>query len=157
LALVLAGKRGWMSEGLLAKAEEAGIAGRVHLAGYVDERDLAALYSGATLFVIASLYEGFCLPVLEAMACGTPVACSNTSSLPEVVGDAALTFDPHDVEEMAVVMGRLLAEGDLRAELVARGHERCARFTWGACARQVIGVLERVAGAPSMERSFRDT
>ncbi|MFN2232414.1 MAG: glycosyltransferase family 4 protein [Anaerolineae bacterium] len=157
LTLVLAGKRGWMSEGLLAKAEEAGIAGRVHLAGYVDERDLAALYSGATLFVIASLYEGFCLPVLEAMACGTPVACSNTSSLPEVVGDAALTFDPHDVEEMVVVMGRLLANGNLRAELVARGHERCARFTWGACARQVMRVLERVAGAPLRERTFGDS
>lgn len=157
LTLVLAGKRGWMSEGILAKAREAGIAGRVHVAGYVDERDLAALYSGATLFVIASLYEGFCLPVLEAMACGTPVVCSNTSSLPEVVGDAALTFDPHDVEEMAAAMGRLLVDSNLRVELVARGHERCARFTWGACARRVIDVLERVAGAPSMERSFRDT
>jgi glycosyltransferase involved in cell wall biosynthesis len=157
LTLVLAGKRGWMSEGLLAKAEEAGIAGRVHLAGYVDEGDLAALYSGAQLFVMASLYEGFCLPVLEAMACGTPVACSNTASLPEVVGDAALTFDPHDVQGIATAMGRLLADEDLRGELMARGRERCTRFTWGACARQVMGVLEREAGRPSRERTFRDT
>ena len=145
LTLVLAGKRGWLSEGILAKAGEVGIAGRVHLTGYVDDRDLAALYSGATLFVMPSLYEGFCLPVLEAMACGTPVACSNTSSLPEVVGDAAVTYDPHDVGDMATAIGRVLAEEGLRAELVARGHERCTQFTWSACARQVIDVLEQVA------------
>jgi len=145
LALVLAGKRGWMSEGILAKAGEVGIASRVHLTGYVDEGDLAALYSGARLFVMPSLYEGFCLPALEAMACGAPVACSNTSSLPEVVGDAAMTFDPHDVEDMATVIRRVLAEEGLRAVLVARGHERCTQFTWSACARQVIDVLEQVA------------
>lgn len=157
LTLVLAGKRGWLSEGIVAKAREAGVAGRVHLTGYVDEGDLAALYSGAALFVIASLYEGFCLPVLEAMACGTAVACSSTSSLPEVVGDAALNFDPHDVQEMATTIGRLLVDEDLRGELVARGHERCARFTWGACARRVMGVLEQVAGTPSRERTSVDT
>jgi glycosyltransferase involved in cell wall biosynthesis len=157
LKLVLAGKRGWMSEGILAKVGEAGIAGRVHLTGYVDEADLAALYSGAELFVVPSLYEGFCLPVLEAMACGTPVACSNTSSLPEVAGDAALTFDPHDVKDMATAMGRLLADEDLRSALVARGRERCVQFTWGACARRVIGVLEQAAGTPSRESTSEDT
>jgi len=146
LTLVLAGKRGWMSKGILTKAGEVGIAGRVRLTGYVDDRDLAALYSGATLFVMPSLYEGFCLPALEAMACGTPVACSHTSSLPEVVGDAAATFDPHDVEDMAAVIRRVLVDGELRAGLVARGHERCVQFTWSACARTVIDTLDHVAG-----------
>jgi glycosyltransferase involved in cell wall biosynthesis len=144
LSLVLAGKRGWMSEGVLAKVANAGLAGRVHLTGYVDEGDLAALYTGARLFVMPSLYEGFCLPVLEAMACGTPVACSSASSLPEVVGDAAVTYDPHSVEDMVRAIGRVLADDELQEVLVVRGHKRCAEFTWNACARQVIDVLERV-------------
>lgn len=145
LALVLAGKRGWMSEDILADAGKAGIAGRVVLTGYVDEADLAALYSGATLFVMPSLYEGFCMPVLEAMACGTAVACSNTSSLPEVAGDAAIAFDPRDVADMARAIGRVLANRELRAELVARGTKRSRQFTWSACARTVLDTLEQVA------------
>ena len=147
LVLVLAGKRGWLNEGISAAAEEIGIAGRVLVTGYVDEEDLAALYSGARLFVMPSLYEGFCLPVLEAMACGTAVACSNTSSLPEVVGDAAATFDPHSVQDMATAIRRVLEEEKLRAELVVRGRQRCRQFTWSACARTVIETLEQVAGS----------
>jgi glycosyltransferase involved in cell wall biosynthesis len=112
--------------------------------GFVAEADLAALYSGALLFAMPSLYEGFCMPVLEAMACGTPVVCSNTSSLPEVVGEAALTFDPCDVEAMADRMGCVLADSALGQQLVAKGIERSARFTWEACARQVLAVVEQV-------------
>jgi glycosyltransferase involved in cell wall biosynthesis len=145
LTLVFAGKRGWMSDDIRAAIVEAGIVDRVLLTGYVDAEDLAALYSGANLFVMPSLYEGFCLPVLEAMACGTPVACSNVSSLPEVVGDAALTFDPHSVEGIAWSIERVLAEEGLRAELTARGRERCTMFTWPACAQTVIGALEEAA------------
>jgi glycosyltransferase involved in cell wall biosynthesis len=145
LTLVLAGKRGWMSEGIVARAGEIGIEDRVHLTGYVDEKDLAALYSGARLFVMPSLYEGFCMPVLEAMACGTAVACSNASSLPEIVGDAAATFDPHSVEDMARVVRHVLEEEELRAGLVMRGHERCAHFAWSDCARRVLDTLEQVA------------
>ncbi|MBN1642338.1 MAG: glycosyltransferase family 4 protein [Anaerolineae bacterium] len=144
LSLVLAGKRGWLYDAILDKAQERGLAGRVLLPGYVDDADLGALYSGATLFVMPSLYEGFCMPVLEAMACGAPVVCSNASSLPEVVGDAALTFDPLDVRGMARALERLLIDEHLRAECVSRGRARAAQFTWQACAQTAIHVLERV-------------
>ena len=142
--LVLAGKKGWLYDDILAQAQRLGIAGQVRFTGFVDEADLAALYSGAALFAMPSLYEGFCMPVLEAMACGTPVICSNVSSLPEVAGDAALTFDPHDVDAMAAAMARALGDRPLRAELVRRGLEQAARFTWQRCARQVLDVLESV-------------
>jgi alpha-1,3-rhamnosyl/mannosyltransferase len=89
-----------------------------------------------------SLYEGFCMPVLEAMACGTPVVCSADSSLPEVVGEAALCFDPHDVKEMALVMARALVRAELRRSLIAQGSERVRGFTWSRAARQVLDVLE---------------
>lgn len=145
LALVLAGKRGWMSERILATVDRAGVTERVLLTGYVDEGDLAALYSGARLFIMPSLYEGFCLPVLEAMACGTAVACSNSSSLPEVVGDAAVTFDAQDTADMAAAIRRVLQEEELREALIGRGYARCAQFTWSACARTVIDALEQAA------------
>jgi glycosyltransferase involved in cell wall biosynthesis len=150
LRLVLAGKRGWLYEGILSRARELGVAERVVFLGFVDAVDLPALYSGALLFVMPSLHEGFCMPALEAMACGTPVACSSVSSLPEVVGEAALTFDPHDVEDIALAMRRGVDDGALREELIARGFERVKRFTWQRCAEQVLDVLER-AGSASLD------
>ena len=144
LQLVLAGKRGWLAEDLRSQAQKLGIGGQVVTPGFVDDADLATLYSGATLFVMPSLYEGFCMPVLEAMACGTPVACSDVSSLPEVAGDAALMFDPHDVVGMARQMDRGVYDVSLRAALIAQGLARARRFTWRACAHQVLEVLERV-------------
>jgi glycosyltransferase involved in cell wall biosynthesis len=144
--LVLAGKKGWLYQEILKRGRELGLEEQVVFAGFVPDADLAALYSGASLFVMPSLYEGFCLPVLEAMACGTPVACSATSSLPEVVGDAALTFDPQDTGEMAAAMWRALSEPRLRETLVARGAEQIKGFTWSRAARQVLEVLERVPG-----------
>lgn len=146
LQLVLAGQRGWLYDDILRRVEDLGLERHVVCPGFVEEADLAALYSGALLFVMPSLYEGFCMPVLEAMACGTPVVCSNTSSLPEVVGDAALTFDPLDVEAMADRIACALADDALRQQLVAKGVERSARFTWEACARQVLAVVEQVGG-----------
>jgi glycosyltransferase involved in cell wall biosynthesis len=89
-----------------------------------------------------SLYEGFCLPVLEAMACGTAVVCSSTSSLPEVVGDAALQFDPREVQEMASAIGRVLRDQDLRRSLAARGSERARAFTWARAGCQVLDILQ---------------
>jgi glycosyltransferase involved in cell wall biosynthesis len=142
LQLVLAGKKGWLYQEILERGRERGIEARVVLPGFVPEEDLAALYSGASLFVMPSLYEGFCLPALEAMACGTAVACSAASSLPEVVGDAALLFDPHDVKEMALVMARALVRAELRRSLIAQGSERVRGFTWSRAARQVLDVLE---------------
>ena len=144
LQLVLAGKRGWMYEEIWARVRALGLGEQVVLPGFVDGADLAALYSGARLFLMPSLYEGFCLPALEAMVCGTPVACSNTSSLPEVVGDAALLFDPLDVGAMATSSTKALEDQELRAKLIACGLERVKAFTWERCARQVLGVLEQV-------------
>ena len=142
LQLVLAGKKGWLYQEILERGRELGVEARVVFPGFVPAADLAALYSGARLFVMPSLYEGFCLPVLEAMACGTPVVCSSTSSLPEVAGDAALLFDPHDVKEMARAMVRALERAELRRSLIAQGTERVRGFTWSHAARQVLEILE---------------
>jgi len=141
LQLVLAGKKGWLYQGILERGRELGVGSRVVFPGYVPKADLAALYSGASLFVMPSLYEGFCMPVLEAMACGTAVACSAASSLPEVVGEAALLFDPHDVQEIALTIGRILREEELRRALTVRGIKRVTAFTWTRSARQVLDVL----------------
>ncbi|MBC7315689.1 MAG: glycosyltransferase, partial [Chloroflexi bacterium] len=112
--------------------------------GYVAAEDLAALLSGALAFVFPSWYEGFGLPALEAMACGAPVIASNTSSLPEVVGDAALLINPAEVEDLAQAMVRLYDDEALRKDLSRRGRERAHAFSWEACAARVLKVLEAV-------------
>ena len=121
-------------------ARRLGLMERVQFAGEVEERDLPAAYSGARLFVFPSLYEGFGLPVLEAMACGAPVICSNTSSLPEVAGDAAVQVDPLDVQGLAAAMARALADETVRAGLRERGLLRAAEFTWERTARATLAV-----------------
>jgi len=118
----------------------------VFFTGYVPDADLPALYSGADLFVFPSLYEGFGLPPLEAMACGTPVVCSNAASLPEVVGDAGLLVDPYDVEGLAEAMHRVLTDADLREELRRRGLARARQFTWERTARETVAVYREVCG-----------
>lgn len=139
--LVIAGKRGWLTEAIERRAAELGVAGRVVFTGYVADDDVPALLGGALAFVFPSLYEGFGMPVLEAMACGAPVLTSNTSSLPEVAGDAALLVDPADTAAIAAGMARLLREPDLRASLRARGLARAAEFTWQRCAADTLRVL----------------
>jgi glycosyltransferase involved in cell wall biosynthesis len=116
------------------------LTGRVHLVGHVEDAELPALYSAARALVFPSLYEGFGLPALEAMAAGTPVVASNTTGLAEAVGDAGLTVDPTSAEELADALGRLLEDADLRATLIARGHERAALFTWGRAATATADV-----------------
>ena len=138
LPLVLAGKLGWLSEPIVTRAREAGVC----LPGFVADEDKAALLSGARAFLFPSLYEGFGFPVLEAMACGVPVLCSNTSSLPEVAGDAALLVDPLDTQAIAAGIGQLLNDEPLRQELVQRGFENLQRFSWEQCAREVLQALE---------------
>jgi glycosyltransferase involved in cell wall biosynthesis len=157
LKLALVGRKGWLSEGILGRIKDLGLEDRVVCPGFADDADLAALYSAASLFVMPSLYEGFCMPVLEAMACGAPVACSNVSSLPEVVGDAALTFDPADVQSMARAIERVFQDGELRGTMVARGFEQARTFTWLRCARQVLAVLERVGGMPASTLQARQS
>lgn len=141
LVLVIAGKRGWLTETIEQRAAQAGIANRVHFTGYVDDADLPALLSGALAFVFPSLYEGFGMPVLEAMACGTPVLTSTTSSLPEVAGDAALLVDPHDTQAIASALARLANDPDLCSDLCTRGLQRAAHFTWQQCASETLRVL----------------
>jgi glycosyltransferase involved in cell wall biosynthesis len=147
LRLVLAGKKGWLYDDLFARVETLGLEDRVLFTGYVSDDDKASLLSGALALVYPSLYEGFGLPVLEAMACGTPVLTSNVSSLPEVAGDAALLVDPLDVGVIAEGMFRLITDDELRVTLVEKGYAQIRKFSWANAAREVLQVLEAVASS----------
>jgi glycosyltransferase involved in cell wall biosynthesis len=116
----------------------------VHFIDHPPEEDLVAFYSMAHVFAFPSLYEGFGMPPLEAMACGTPVVCSNAASLPEVVGDAAIMIDPYDVDALADAMHRVLSDPDLHHDLRQRGLERAAEFTWQRTARETVAVYREV-------------
>ena len=140
IRLVIAGGPGWKFEDIFRRVEELGLRDSVLLPGYVADEHLPALYSLADVFVFPSLYEGFGLPPLEAMACGTPVVASNVSSLPEVVGDAALKVDPFDVAALSEAMARLLSDAPVRAELIQRGLDQARRFTWPQSAIALLQV-----------------
>jgi glycosyltransferase involved in cell wall biosynthesis len=143
--LVLVGCQGanFRDDGLASALARAGE--RVQLLGYVPDDDLPALYAGATAFVYPSFYEGFGLPPLEAMACGTPVVVSNAAALPEVVGDAGLLFSPHDAEALADALQRLIEDADLRDTLARRGLARSATFSWEAAAQHTLAFMEELA------------
>jgi alpha-1,3-rhamnosyl/mannosyltransferase len=138
--LVLAGKEDPRYPQTREEAERLDLGDSVVFLGEVVDRDLPMLYNGAELFVFPSLHEGFGLPVLEAMACGTPVVCSNTSSLPEMVGHAAITLDPLDHESWVAALTEVLENEDLRAELRAKGLEQAARFSWEKAAKETLAV-----------------
>lgn len=140
-ALALAGEVGWLAEPILRQANQPALCERVRLLGYVPRQDLAPLLSGCLAFVFPSLYEGFGMPVLEAMACGAPVLASNTSSLPEVAGEAALLVDPLDVGALADGLKRLAQDAALREELAAHGIVRASHFSWDRAARETLAVL----------------
>jgi glycosyltransferase involved in cell wall biosynthesis len=144
LSLVIVGHTGWLNQDFFQHLEKLDDPTAVLLSGYVPDADLPALITGATLFVLASFYEGFGLPILEAMACGTPVVCSNTSSLPELGGDAARYFDPYDVEDMVSAISLVLQDRDLRQEMRCLGIEQAARFSWKRTARETLTVYERL-------------
>lgn len=143
--LVIAGH--WDERFPQARLAAQGAPDRVRFLGPVAQADLPALYAGATLFVFPSIYEGFGLPPLEAMACGVPVACSNSSSLPEVVDDAALLFDPLDVEAISGALERACTDSALRADLAAHGLQRAQQFSWARTARQTLDLYDGLAGA----------
>lgn len=144
LILVIGGKRQWQTDEIDTTFRRLDLAEYVHFTGYVEDADLPALYNAAELFIFPSLYEGFGLPPLEAMACGTPVITSNISSLPEVVDDAALTVDPHEVNQLASAIERVLTDTMLQTELRRRGIARAAEFTWERTARETLALYERV-------------
>jgi glycosyltransferase involved in cell wall biosynthesis len=141
--LIVGGGKGWLYDAVFERLEALGLRDRVHFVGYLDEEDLPLWYAAATVFVFPSLYEGFGMPPLEAMACGTPVVTSNTTSLPEVVGDAGLMVSPRDAEALAEALLRLLRDADLRAELRARGLQRARTFSWRASAERTLHVYEQ--------------
>ncbi len=116
----------------------------VHFIGFADDADLPALYSGALTTAVPSLYEGFGIPVLESMACGTPVVTSNISSLPEVAGNAALTVDPTDLDAIVAALQQVIDDDSLRTSLRARGLARAAEFTWDRSAQQLQAVYARL-------------
>jgi glycosyltransferase involved in cell wall biosynthesis len=140
--LALVGPRGWDDGAILASARSAG----ARLLGHVSDADLHALYAGCAAFAYPSLYEGFGLPVLEAMAAGAPVVTSSVSSLPEVAGDAALLVDPRDEPAIAAALTRLLTEPALADDLRARGVERAAAFSWRRTAHETYALLTTLAG-----------
>jgi glycosyltransferase involved in cell wall biosynthesis len=144
--LVCAGPYGWSSRDLAATIEGLGIRDAVHFTGYVPVEDLPSIYNLAEMFAFPSVYEGFGLPVVEAMACGTPVITSNTSSLAEIASGAAETVDPYDVDAIAAALLRLARDASWRAELSARGLARAQRFSWTRTAREMLAIYRRAAG-----------
>ncbi|MCU1286039.1 MAG: glycosyl transferase group 1 [Acidobacteriales bacterium] len=145
LDLVLAGPLGWRYEGVLAAANFNGRArGRVIFSGALDDQHLAMLVKGASLVVIPSLYEGFCLPMVEAMACGTPTIAANSSCLPEISGGVLKYFDPQSVEAISHGMEDALENEDVRKQLVSKGLQRAAYFDWRRCAEESLAVLKSI-------------
>jgi glycosyltransferase involved in cell wall biosynthesis len=144
LQLVVAGGRRWKSGAIPRLVEDLRLADAVRMTGYVADATLPALYSAASVFCFPSLSEGFGLPILEAMACGTPVVCSNLSSLPEVAGEAALLVDPTETQAVAAGLIRVLSDQTFGAELRERGLNRAAQFSWESTAEQTLQVYRRV-------------
>ena len=138
LHLVLAGARGWLDEPIFRTVRSLGLEDAVRFPGFIDDDDLPAVYSRAALFAFPSLYEGFGLPLLEAMACGVPVVTSNISSMPEVAGDAAVLVDPRDADGLAAAIARVLRDEALRERLRAAGIARAREFSWEATARRTL-------------------
>ncbi len=148
IPLVIVGSKGWLYQRFFRRLDELALGDLVHLPGYIPDADLPAVYGGATLAVEPSLSEGFGLPVLEAMACGVPVVCSRTSSLPEVGGEAARYFDPSEVSSIAHEILTVWRDAVLRDAMRQAGLARAARFSWERAAQETMTVYEAVLAAP---------
>jgi glycosyltransferase involved in cell wall biosynthesis len=146
--LAIVGRKGWLYEDIFSAVTDLKLADCVHFLENVTNQDLARLYSAACCLALPSFYEGFGLPPLEAMACGTPVVVSNRSSLPEVVGDAGLIIDPDSPEELGEALRRLLEDSELRSSLGQQGLMRSSEFSWRRAAHQTMTVYEQVLGKP---------
>jgi glycosyltransferase involved in cell wall biosynthesis len=141
---VVVGKAQWRASDLYARVEGAGLQKQVKFTGYVPDEDLVLLYSSAELVVYPSIYEGFGLPILEAMSCGRPVITSRSSSIPEVAGNAALLVDPLSIDELATAISSVLNSRHLRRELTDKGIARAAQFTWRDTAQRTWAVYREV-------------
>ncbi len=144
--LVLAGKDTWFGNQVRDAASESGMASRIHFTGFVTDDDLLQLYNACDCFAFPSFYEGFGIPVLEAMACGRAVVCSNAASIPEVADGAALLFHPENTDEMVRALSDVLRDTQLRARLERLGIQRAAEFTWQKTAQMTLDVYREVAG-----------
>jgi glycosyltransferase involved in cell wall biosynthesis len=145
LQLVIVGKKGWQYEEILAAPEKFHVLEKVKFLDFVSDEDLPSLYTNALCYVLPSLYEGFGLPVLEAMQYNCPVITSNVSSLPEAGGDAALYVDPTNVSDIADKMSSLLTNDELRKELIAKGQKQIKKFSWEKTAKETLEVLTKIA------------
>lgn len=143
--LLVAGRKGWLYQETFDHVRHTGMENAVTFLDFIPDDDLPALFAACDAFVFPSLYEGFGLPSLEAMACGAPVVCSNTSSLPEVVGDAALLVDPRDVGEIANAVERVIGDRNLSNELRTKGFAQATKFSWERTARETLAVYNQVA------------
>ena len=143
--LVLAGKRGWLENETITAAQRDELSGNIRFTGYVADEHLNALYSGAVCFVYPSYFEGFGLPILESMKCGTPVIAGDRTSIPEVAGEAALLFDPFDVNSLVEALKRVLNDSEYRATLSAKGLQRAGEFNWQTTARLTLAAYQRAA------------
>lgn len=143
--LVLAGDKGWLYEPVFDAINSAAHKDRIRYIGHANDTESVALFNFADLFVFPSLYEGFGLPPLEAMQCGCPVVTSNRSSIPEVVGDAAIMVDPESVEELSRAMAQVLSDSSTREDMARAGLARAAEFSWDKCARETLDVYKEVA------------
>ena len=144
--LIIAGGKGWLYDEMMAEVGRQGLDGRVHFIGFVADDDLPALYSGAALYVFPSLYEGFGLPLLEAMGCGVPILTSDASSLPEVAGNAAVQLSPHDEAAWTAAMSQLLGDDARRVKMVAAGFRQARQFSWRKSAKQLLGIYDELLG-----------
>jgi glycosyltransferase involved in cell wall biosynthesis len=142
--LVISGGWGWLNNPLFLTIDNSPAKDHIHLIGFADDEDLPGLYSSATCLAFPSLYEGFGFPVLEAMACGTPVMTSNVSSLPEVAGEAALLVNPVDTDEIIETLDRMLSDQALRGRLIELGYTQATKFSWDNTARNLLGIYSQV-------------
>jgi glycosyltransferase involved in cell wall biosynthesis len=153
--LVMIGKEGWYGSRVRRAAQKSGLAERIHFPGFVSDEELTRFYAGCELFVFPSFYEGFGLPILEAMASGRAVACSNTTAIPEVADACAILFDPSSVEEMTLAMRDLLLDDELRARVERLGLKRAGLYSWRNTARKTLDAYYAVAGRKQPAESYR--
>lgn len=149
--LVLVGGKGWIYDDIFERVDSLGLRERVRFAGYANDEDVPLWYNAAAALVLPSLYEGFGMPVVEALACGTPVIASNSSSLPEAGGDVALYFDPRDAAALAGQMARVLDDPAIRQRARAEGPRHATRFSWTRAGEQLAAVYDRAAARPRVE------